>query len=223
MESEKLYFLFSFFPEFGIKTKQFRGCTTNHSLTVCASKLQKNCESSPVRILKVIRISLTAVRRLLYELPGLKIIHLIRDPRATLTSQARFGMCKISKGGKYGCTNTFCSKLENNELEEESIARMHLGRIKKVFYEDIALNPVDTSKTLFDFIGTTFTKEMEEYIVNITMAGNPDNCNICTTRSNSKLHIDEWRTKIKPSFRSIIEKRCNYVLQRYKYMQTANS
>ena len=166
----------------------------------------------------MIRISLAAVRHLLNEIRGLKIVHLIRDPRATLTSQSRFGMCKSSYGGQYGCSNTLCTKVEDNVLEEESIAIAHPGRILTVHYEDIASNPVDTSRKLFDFIGTTFSKEVEEYIINITMAGNPDGCNICSTRSNSKRHIDEWRTKIEPSFQSIIEQRCNYVLRRYKYI-----
>ena len=90
------------------------------------------------------------------------------------------------------------------------------------FYEDIALNPVEASKQMFDFVGTSFTQQAEEYIYNITSAGNHNNCNICTTRSNSTLYVDSWRTKIHPDFLNIIENRCNYVLRRYNYTFYSN-
>ena len=155
---------------------------------------------------------------MLEEIPGLKIIHLVRDPRATLTSQSRFGMCNQKYGGQFGCTEKVCSKVEDNIREEKSIAREYPGRIQTLMYEDLASNPIETSKKLFKFIGTTFSKAAEEYIINITMAGNPDGCSICSTRSNSTLHIDKWRTKIKPSFQNIIETICIFVLRRYNYI-----
>ena len=225
MDFFKLNFL-SLLSGFGTKSKEFLSCFKKTSvrvgnktaaLSMCIPQLQASCEESPIRILKVLRISLKAIGRLLNEVAGLKIIHLIRDPRATLKSQAALGMCISAKGGFYGCSNKFCTALENNELEQVTIAKKYPDRILNIFYEDIAKDPTKMSKHMYDFIGTTFTAEAEKYIFNITMAGNPNNCNICTTRSNASIHIDSWKKTITPSFLSIIEDRCNYVLRRYNY------
>ena len=186
-------------------------------MTLCAHELKSVCEKSPIRILKTIRTPLNWISHLLDELPGLQIIHLVRDPRATLKSQSRFGMCTAKRGGIGSCTNAFCKRQENDLLEVDRLTSKYPGRIIRVFYEDIAAKPIESSRILFDFIGTTFTPWAEEYIFNITLAGNPNNCPICTTRSNSSIHIDSWRTKIMPEFLNAIENRCNYILRRYNY------
>lgn len=152
---------------------------------------------------------------LLDEFPGLKIIHLIRDPRATLMSQSRFSMCGEQHGGNNGCASLLCKRQEKDLLEEESISTRYPHRLKIFLYEDIAARPIETARKLFEFIGTTFTPKAKEYILNITSANKTDNCNICTTRSNSKEHINAWRKKITNEFRKIIEQRCSYILQRF--------
>ena len=163
-----------------------------------------------------------ALRPLLDEMPDLKIIHLIRDPRATLRSQRQFGMCREQYGGHYGCTNLLCTRLENDILESEKLVTKYPSRIKAVFYEDIAAKPIETSRNLYKFIGTTFTRHARNYIYNITLAGNPKDCAICTTRPNSTLHIDAWRKTLDHRFLRIIEERCNYALQRFNYTFYSN-
>ncbi|WAR04132.1 CHST3-like protein [Mya arenaria] len=195
--------------------KKVRDSST--ALLLCAKQLKSVCLNSPFRIIKTIRLELSTVSYLLDRLPNLQIIHLVRDPRATLASQAKLGMCKQSKGGQPGCTERFCKRLENDVLEEENILRKHQGRIMPVFYEDIAREPIQTSKKMYDFIGAEFTHSAEQYIFNITMAGLENDCAICTTRSNSTEHIDSWKTKMKLEFKTIVQARCNYILRRYGY------
>ena len=183
----------------------------------CLPKLQYSCEDSGVRVLKVLRSSMKTLKYLLRDIPELKIIHLIRDPRATLKSQASFGECGPAKGGYQGCSNKLCTALENNGLEQERLAKQFPDRILDVFYEDLAKFPIEISIQLYNFIGINFSSEVENYIYNITMAGNPNNCAICTTRSNASIHVDKWKKTIKPAFLTTIEDRCNYVLRRYNY------
>ena len=147
----------------------------------------------------------------------MKILHLVRDPRATLASQAKFGKCAATSGGKYGCTRSFCQRLENDVLEEERLLKIYPDRIRSFFYEDIAKHPLETAQKMFEFIGTPFTTEARDYVFNITLAGNEDNCAVCTTRSNSSEHIDSWKTEMSKEFIDIVQDRCNYVLKRYKF------
>ena len=184
---------------------------------MCARQLQKVCENSPFRIIKTIRLELHDVANLLEDLPNLKIVHLVRDPRGTLSSQSRAGRCSGQTGGQTGCTNRFCKRLENDVLAEERIMEKYPSRIMPVFYEDIARHPLEASRKMYDFIGADFTKEAEAYIYNITMAGLKNDCAICTTRPNSSEHIDSWKVRMKPEFIDIVNERCNYVLKRYKF------
>lgn len=213
----------------GLKSKMYRKCvlqwyqlTKNRTSTMrkCAVELQNICQDSPVRVIKTIRMPLKYISYLLDEIPGLKIVHLVRDPRATLKSQGTFGMCSAARGGMYGCTNKFCTRLENDLIEVDSLSKKYPGRLKTVFYEDIASKPIETARKMFHFIGSNFTPKAEEYVFNITLAGNPNNCGICTTRTNSSEHIDSWKTSMRPESQRIIEERCHFVLRHYNYNLT---
>lgn len=186
-------------------------------LNICARELQKVCEESPIIVLKTIRVLLRDVKYLLDVFSNLKILHLVRDPRATLFSQAHFGMCNKKIGGWPRCTDNLCERQENDILDEELISQKCPDRIKTVRYESIAKRPIETSKELYSFIDVDFTTEAESYIYNITMAGKKNNCVICTTRSNSSEHVDTWTKKMNPNFIQIVNTRCRFVLNHYSY------
>lgn len=210
-----------------MKTKQFQDCfkhakdvdkyNATYATRLCAQKLQTICKQSPLRIIKTIRLDLSTLTPLLDLLPNLKIVHLIRDPRATLLSQSRSAMCPENEGGKYGCTSRYCYRLENDVLEHENIRKKYPGRISPVFYEQIAQYPLEASKKMFQFVGVEYTKNAIEYVYNITMAGNKDDCGICTTRSNSSAHVNAWKKGMPTDFIDIVEDRCHYVLKRFNY------
>ena len=187
------------------------------AIRMCARQLQNVCENSPFRIIKTIRLELNDIQNLLEDLPNLKIIHLVRDPRGTLASQARVGQCSAIKGGQTGCTNRFCKRLENDVLAGQQIIEKYPDRIMSVLYEDIARHPLESSKKMYDFIGADFTEEAKAYIYNITMAGLENGCVICTTRSNSSKHTDAWKIRMSPKFIDIVNERCNYILKRYNF------
>ena len=212
------------FTGFGIKSNVFRTCysqNANHTeytnkgrlIQICASKLKRVCEQSSIRIIKTIRMQLNQISHFLDEFEWLKIVHLVRDPRATLHSQKQFSNCDEKHGGIEGCAKEHCRRQENDLEEFNSLARKHPGRISRVLYEDIATKPIETSRTLFDFIGATFTPLAQEYIYNITLAGNEDNGVIETTRKNSSAHIDAWKITMKADFVNVTNKHCDFVLK----------
>ena len=231
--STLFYPLFCFISEKGIRSRGFRNCFRRKRLTQnatqmraymsCAIGLKTKCKKSKVRVIKTIRMSMKMVLSLLDEIPDLKIIHLIRDPRATLRSQRAFGMCKEAVGGYKGCAHSLCTRQENDVLESERLSKMYPNRIKSVLYESIAAKPIETSIELYKFVGAAFTGHARKYIFNITQAGNPRDCAICSTRPNSTLHISAWRQTIGGEFLKIIEDRCNYILQRLNYTLYSNS
>lgn len=219
------------FMNVGLQSRKFHQCYNERTsraanfsqrLWKCALELKLLCQTSPVRIFKTIRMPLKQISHLLEELPMLKIVHLVRDPRATLTSQAHVGMCSLKHGGKFECTDKYCTRVENDISELSALVRHYPYRLKTVLYEDVASSPIETSKEVYDFIGTSFSAHAQEYIYNITLAGNPDNCIICTTRSNSSDHIFAWKKTINEDLLNNVEKRCSYVLRYYNYQSVLN-
>ncbi|XP_060607774.1 carbohydrate sulfotransferase 3-like isoform X2 [Ruditapes philippinarum] len=218
--------LFDSFLNIGIKTRAMQPClqkvynktkSRESAIKVCTKHLEEICKDSPVRIVKTIRMAVNDVKHLLKELPTLKIVHLVRDPRATLYSQYHFGMCKQQRGGWQWCANNLCKRLENDVLKLESLKIKYPDRILNVLYKDIAKDPLTMSRKMYDFIGEDFTRQAESYIYNITMAGNQNNCAICTTRSNSSEHINTWKKKMNQEFLQIVNERCNYILKRLNF------
>ena len=209
---------------YGLKSKTFARCkikkanmTQTERFHKCLDEFQKMCEESPHIILKTIRMRLSSIKHFMSELPNLKIIHLVRDPRATLISQSKLGMCKEAKGGIYGCTDKVCSQIENDLIEEEKIREEYPDRIFTVFYNQIARHPVKLASQLMSFIGAEFTDNAQSYVFNITSAGRNDTCIICTTRSNSTEHIEHWKKTMPRSFIDIVQSRCNFLLRRYEF------
>ena len=206
----------------GIKSKVFKSCYRkrhtdgNSRMQKCAEELKSVCEQSPVRILKTIRLSMNLIGQLLAELPWLKIVHLVRDPHATLQSQKVIGRCS-KEGGILNCASKHCNRQEKDLIEAKRLADKYPGQLLRVYYEDIAAKPIQTSRKLFDLIGTTFTMQAEEYIFNITLAGKADTGAIGTTRSNSSEHIDTWKKTMTAEFLNITETLCGNLLRRLNY------
>ncbi|KAL4229226.1 hypothetical protein ACF0H5_012265 [Mactra antiquata] len=206
------------FMRYGIKTRTFVQCIkTNKSINnfdKCVKRLKHECKISSAIVLKTIRLTVKQIEYFLGDFPNLKIVHLIRDPRATLSSESRLGQCSVKKGGMLGCTSRYCARVEDDILDVERLNTTFSNRLTQVRYENIAKYPITSAKEIYKFLGFEFNEHVENYIFNITMSGKPDNCLICTTRSNSTQHIDAWKTKMKRIFIDIVNDRCHYLIKR---------
>ncbi|XP_052779532.1 carbohydrate sulfotransferase 3-like [Mya arenaria] len=207
----------------GMLTKKLKPCVeaskNTHNKTegtmACILNLQKACQGSPLRVLKTIRFDMEQARNLSVLIPDLKIIHLVRDPRATLKSQDYLGECKGFT--RQQCVERFCAMVEDNIVRADSMSKSNRNRIFTLRYENLAKNPMLVSKELYKFVDGSLTKQIEDYIFNITSAGRKDDCNICTTRGNSTKHVDKWKKTMNKIFVKVIQNRCNYLLKRFGY------
>lgn len=83
------------FQTFGNKTNRFIQCYVNKtgqkinkrlSAQLCGVELKEMCQKSKFRAIKTIRIPMLYVEVYLKRYPNLKVIHLVRDPRAQVNS-----------------------------------------------------------------------------------------------------------------------------------------
>lgn len=207
----------------GIKTGKYATCLAQTShwfeskrYKVCNSMLQLFCSESKIRIFKTIRHSMAFFEEFLETVPSMKIIHLVRDPRATLQSQilvAKFPMDDLKLAARQHCERVFEDIKTFNRIKEK-----HPVSIVRIYYEDLAEDPIDMAHKMYDFLGMDYTEHLIEYIKDITSNGLPDGCNICPQRADSREHIDKWRTRMTYTRARDIDTQCSGVYDRLRYI-----
>lgn len=213
------------FLKLGIKTNLLLKCLDNASDPVfqynqmpCTDMLRDLCLKSKFRLFKTIRTPMSWLKDLMVEFPNMKIVHLVRDPRAVVVSQRRFGECSREKhNGVAGCSKLLCSSMEDDLTTAEVFSTVYPGRIFSLKYEDLAIEPIEKTKELYEFLDLNFTDEIRKYIVNITMSGNNASFVLDTIRPDSKHMIDRWRTSITPRSLDIVQTMCKYVMKTLSY------
>ena len=149
------------------------------------SELEKKCGQYGNVGAKLISLtSLTSLFDLMTE--GVKIIHLVRDPRSTWLSRAKIAAKREDKSlsdylqhnvttkPSYLDTRTQCNSHEE-DLKLLKFFASHSDNNSVIFknyklvrYEDIALNPMDSALSLYKFLGIPFHSDVGNWITNNT-------------------------------------------------------
>ena len=214
---------------FGRKTEATWKCLKQDDVKyklICVSKLMKQCTQSKTKVVKVLRISMKMARTVLEEIPGSKLIHLIRDPRATLHSKRLLVReCKENFTGGSGCSKAHCDSVDENTRVVNSLQSTLRDKVVTVRYEDIIKEPIQNAKRLYDFVGMKFTDNVERYVYNITLGGQISDCKVCSEKwqaarrpnSSASSHVGHWKSELTLSETWNIQRDCKHVLSYYDY------
>ncbi|GFO37284.1 carbohydrate sulfotransferase 1-like [Plakobranchus ocellatus] len=148
--------------------------------------------------------------------PSVKVIHLLRDPRACLRSRNLVGTFKLSHVQEAAAA--LCNRTWEN-LQMLNVLHFYFpDRILNVRYEDLVASPIEASRQIYNFVGLTFTPDVERFVWTSMYGGLPDDCNICSTRSNATTTAYKWRSEIK-KFPQILlaQKKCAAVMNTLGY------
>lgn len=187
---------------------EFQACYTlgkNKSSSVinlCLNKIIARCRDSPLIVLKFIRLRMLDAVKLLPYFPNMKILHLVRDPRGIFNSRDHL---RISYSRKN--VLSFCDKIKTDLNVTKSMQTTFPGRIKLVFYEDMAEDPINISKAISDFSGIEFTDNMSSYI-KLQTSSSKTSCPYCTARTNSTKTASKWRSQMDPKYARFIYTKC---------------
>lgn len=185
--------------------------TSRHHFNACLETLTDNCKNSKIRSTKTIRMTLKMADKILTLLPDLKVIYLVRDPRAVI--QSRISLNLVDDQNVEEESSELCGRMENDvEIIEQS---RNKNRIKIVQYEHFASNTVSTAKDIFNFIDYEIDSEVLQWIKANSVRsvdGNP-----FSTSRNSARSIDKWISKISFKTAKQIDKICDKLYNRYGY------
>lgn len=183
------------------------------------------CRQANTRVVKVIRSRLSWLAGLLDD-PGalqVKLIHLIRDPRASMTSARKLGW---NSDPTVKCTAVY------DDLEAyDNLSARYPGRILQVSHESMCLDPLTTTKTIFHFIHGSSNLEPStvKFLRRHTESSSSSLMSArklmfmyddMDTRRQSWREYDAWRWEISNQQLQMIEKEkvCRDVLERLSHV-----
>lgn len=216
------------FMAYGNKSKALLECLSNKKITTdgskhCIEHFRLDCMKSASRILKTIRTPMSLALSTLNQVENMKIIHLVRDPRATLRSQTERGKCPVKAGGVVGCAKLHCASVWDDTSAKQR-STFDSERVLTIKYEDIALKPIETAKRMYSFVGLPFDSDTEKYVYGVTLGGNISDCKVCqlkwqigSSSDTSKDHIDSWKSSKSLSWVKSVQNACSTVMRHYKY------
>ncbi|KAK3870456.1 hypothetical protein Pcinc_024317 [Petrolisthes cinctipes] len=142
--------------------------------------LSSVCGRTNTRVVKVVRSRLSWLAGLLQDsgAPQVKIIHLTRDPRASMTSIRKLGWNSDPK--------VKCKAMHDDLTEYDNLAAKHPRQLLHVSHESMCLDPLTTTKAIFHFIhGTSHL---------------PPSTLRFLRRHTGELHLQEYNNKMYESY-----------------------
>ena len=188
--------------------------TYRNSLTCFNSDLHaKLCTNSTMNMIKTVRLRISAVKVLIENYPDMKVIVLVRDPRAVLNSRwtGFSGWC----GDKPHCkeVSSFCNEFTNDisgllDMINNGVKNIHIVR-----YEDLVSNRSNIVTNTLKSLGVTITYERvqkffnglesdKKYLYNAARSG------LISYRRKPEMVATKWLSRLPESVVDIIQKRC---------------
>lgn len=121
--------------------KHYVTCMNNarQILSSCLVHIQGRCERAKVHSAKLVRLRMPTVNKLLSRDPEVKVIYLLRDPRAVLNSRHRDSRQKIPD--MVSDSAVLCPTMVTDFKAKSKIARDFAASILTLKYEDVVFDP----------------------------------------------------------------------------------
>uniref|UniRef100_UPI0037E6FF7E carbohydrate sulfotransferase 6-like n=1 Tax=Semicossyphus pulcher TaxID=241346 RepID=UPI0037E6FF7E len=174
--------------------------------------VQEACSTYSHVVLKVVRVLELESLYPLFQDPSLdlRIIHLVRDPRAVMLSKLRTaGNFHIDDHIILEQRSIPAAEVQYQVLQE--VCRGHVrinerailkpppfleGRYKMVRYEDIAHNPLEEINEMYDFAGLEMTTQLKEWIYMLTSGKRENNHPFEVSPRNATDVSQAWRSML---------------------------
>lgn len=175
------------------------------------------CIQDPYHIVKTIRLRLkNTAKKLLDEIPTLKIVHLVRDPRAILNSVRNYADVWNSKEKS---AEQLCREMLS---DVEVGATLPKHRYFLVRYEDFIKDVYNYTSSILQFLNIPFTARVNHYIHYHVAAENDPigkkeaNEYFSTFRNSSFVH-DRWKFQLSAENIKTIETECSSIMNALEY------
>uniref|UniRef100_UPI00398F8663 carbohydrate sulfotransferase 3-like n=1 Tax=Pristiophorus japonicus TaxID=55135 RepID=UPI00398F8663 len=188
------------------------------------------CRQKQHMAMKTVRLrQLEFLRPLVEDLRiNLRVIQLVRDPRAVLASRMVAFPSKYEAWKKWAEKGAVpdddeVSKLRGNCENLRASAQLGLSqppwlkdRFMLMRYEDIALEPMKKAHEMYHFAGIPITPEVKKWIyINTQTSKGSDN--VYSTHKNSSEQFEKWRLALPFKIAEVVQKVCEPAMKLFGY------
>ncbi|XP_029132651.1 carbohydrate sulfotransferase 3a [Labrus bergylta] len=206
-------------------------CKTRRCGPLNLTLASEYCLSKQHHAIKTVRVRLLDTLQPLVEDPRLdvRVIQLVRDPRAILASRM------VAFSSKYQTWKTWAQDGQVPEDDEEvkrlkgncdnirvsaevglSRPRWLRRRYMLVRYEDIARFPMQKAEEMYRFTGIPFSPQAKEWILRNTQT-TQEARGIYSTQKNSSEQAEKWRYNIPFTLAQVVQKVCGPTMKLFGY------
>lgn len=196
----------------------FKAADSAGSWNSCTHAMSVTCHRDySVVAVKTIRFHMARALALVQSDPDVKIVHLVRDPRAVLLSRRKLGFCNwtdLANEASY-----LCSRM-SRDLKLALAARDTLkGRYLLKRYEDTASSPVEAMDLLYSFVGLVSSAEDQAFAKNLSKSSKQIKpCPTCKGAVYNAKEISQvWRKSIAHKDAQTISGLCQDVMELLGY------
>lgn len=206
-------------------------CRTRRCGPLNFTLASQSCLRKKHRAIKTVRIRQLDSLRLLVEDPRLdiKVIQLVRDPRAVLASRmvafsSKYQTWKSwAANGEVPTDDEEVKRLQGNCNQIRESAELGLSqpdwlenRYMLVRYEDIARYPMQKAAEMYRFTGIPFTAQAREWIIKNTHAAEVAS-GVYSTQKNSSEQVEKWRFSIPFKLAQAVQEVCGPTMELFGY------
>ncbi|XP_063791821.1 carbohydrate sulfotransferase 6-like [Pseudophryne corroboree] len=195
-------------------------------------KMAEICRTYSHVVMKTVRILDLSVLLPLFRDPALdlRILHLVRDPRAVALSRKSFSLRiedKIVLKNEINLTITnittskVMEKICKSQVAINKLARTSQtlrGRYMAIRHEDLTSKPVQSLEQIYKFSGLPLTKELKEWIYNVTHEEIKDKNGFMTFSKMSSKVNQRWRTALDFGLVQQIQHSCEPAMEVFGYL-----
>lgn len=178
------------------------------------------CRESKLHLMKLTFMSIRQVHRWMNLNEDIsrtmRVVHLVRDPRAVLVSRRARPWCVQA----FQCTNVeaLCQQLREDLNNFAALEQDFPGKVVRVRHEDIASNPFIQARDLYARLGLNFSVHVKNFIRTHTGGAKEDELvNPYSTKRESAKTIAGWTSKLNISEVLMVQRFCSDVMSRLGY------
>ncbi|KAM4607327.1 carbohydrate sulfotransferase 3a [Polymixia lowei] len=206
-------------------------CKTRRCGPLNLTLASESCLNKRHHAIKTVRVRQLDTLRPLVEDPRLdvRVIQLVRDPRAILASRmvafsSKYQTWKAwAQDGQVPEDDEEVKRLKGNCDQIRISAEMGLSRpawlrrhYMLVRYEDIARYPMQKAEEMYKFTGIPFSPQAREWILRNTQT-TQEASGVYSTQKNSSEQAEKWRFSIPFKLAQVVQKVCGPTMKLFGY------
>lgn len=174
----------------------------------CIYTIQRKCRNSKVRLIKSLRISFALAKDILEQIKDVKILHLVRDPRAVI--QSRRGV-----GYSIPTAKHLCERMSRDIDMAHLVKSVFPERLYPLRYECLAQRTASVLRTLYSDMSLQYGLQTDGWIATYTNSSteiNEHGYGVFKFKSSER--SSGWRLKIHLHTVLEIDALCSEVYER---------